>query len=270
MSAARRLAKLEDALPPKAGTLLWLAEAHGFGSLDAYVGWLIDQPRSAAPLHRVPAQAEAATRAALRGEPHDVVARAVRDAVRDAIFLVELVLTLNRSAEETIRLESLRHAALAWELRARRAEAWFDANGTSGRPRGTSARWWREWRAAVASWVNDLAVAEAARVQLERRYLDGHASLFPDLAADWQRLREQAERLAALGDRVEGRPPRHRRAVPLLRSGLATKLVPERERAHGEAAHLADAACSAALDLLGDTDGAAAIAERRLRSEGRT
>ena len=35
-------------------TLLWLAEAHQFGSLPAYVDWLIDQPISVAPLERVP------------------------------------------------------------------------------------------------------------------------------------------------------------------------------------------------------------------------
>jgi len=40
VSAATRLAKLEDALSPMGATLLWLAEAHEFGSLPAYVAWL--------------------------------------------------------------------------------------------------------------------------------------------------------------------------------------------------------------------------------------
>ena len=66
MTAERRLAKLESALSPKAATLLWLAEAHQFGSLPAYVDWLIDQPISVAPLQRVPEQARAA---ALLGLP---------------------------------------------------------------------------------------------------------------------------------------------------------------------------------------------------------
>ncbi len=266
MTLGQRLAKLEGALPPKAAALRWLVEAHGFGSLAAYVAWLVDQPRSAAPLVRVPAQAEAATRAAMRGQPHDIVERAVREAVRDAVFLVELVLNLNRSAEETVRLEGLRYAALAWEMRARRAEAQIDGHRASSRRRGTSAQWWREWRAAVASWVNDLALAEAARMHLERLYLDGHASLFPDLATEWQRLREQAEQLAGLGGAAEGRPPRGRRAVPPLWADRSTVGTTEREWARAKAAHLADMVRSSALDLLGDTDGAAAIAERRLRS----
>ncbi len=54
MSSERRLARLEGTLSPTAAALLWLTEAHGFGTLVAYVAWLIDQPASAAPLYRVP------------------------------------------------------------------------------------------------------------------------------------------------------------------------------------------------------------------------
>ncbi len=269
MITERRLAKLEGALSPKAATLLWLAEAHQFGSLPAYVGWLIDQPISAAPLERVPEQVRAAAVEATRGLPREVVRVSSHQAVRDAIFLVELVLRLNVAAEEATRFEGLRYAALFWEMRALTAETQLDTNGTSGRGRGTSARGWRVWRTAVSSWANDLAVAEAARMQLERRYLDGHASLFPDLAAEWQRLREQAERLAGLGDGVEGHPLRGCRAMPPSGMGCPTRRTAAREQARAEAALLADSARSAALDLLGDTDGAAAIAERRLRSEER-
>jgi hypothetical protein len=71
MTADRRLAKLEGALSPKAATLLWLAEAHQFDSLPAYVDWLIDQPTSAAPLYRVPEAAEAGVRAALANLVYD-------------------------------------------------------------------------------------------------------------------------------------------------------------------------------------------------------
>ena len=60
MTAERRLAKLEGALSPRAAVLLWLAEAHAFPTLPAYVGWLIHQPPSAAPLWRIPEQVEAA------------------------------------------------------------------------------------------------------------------------------------------------------------------------------------------------------------------
>jgi hypothetical protein len=123
MTAERRLAKLEGALSPKAATLLWLAEAHEFGSLPAYVAWLVDQPISAAPLERVPAQARAAAVEALRGQPRELMRQAAHQAIRDGVFLVELVLKLNVAAEETIRIGALRYAALFWEMRALTAEA---------------------------------------------------------------------------------------------------------------------------------------------------
>jgi len=77
-------------------------------TLPAYVDWLIDQPISVAPLQRVPEQARAAAVEAMRGQPREVVRDAAHGAVRDAIFLVELVLKLNVPAEETIQLLGLR------------------------------------------------------------------------------------------------------------------------------------------------------------------
>ena len=265
MTAERRLTRLEGALPPKAATLLWLAEAHQFGSLPAYVDWLIDQPISAAPLERVPKQAETAVRSVMRGEPREAVDQAVRQAVRDGVFLVELLIRLNLAAEETVRIEGLRYAALFWEMRALTAEAELErgTDGLGGR-RPVGGRW-GTWRAAISAWLTRLYAAEEARLLLERRYLDSRGVLFPDLGRDWERLRESAARLAALGD-----------VLPALRDGRSRRTGPQHvsarradvaDRAAAQAAFLADTAREAALDLLGDTAGAMAIAERRLRSE---
>jgi hypothetical protein len=265
MTAERRLAKLEGALSPKAATQLWLAEAHRFGSLPAYVAWLLDQPISAAPLERVPAQARAAAVEALRGQPREAVREAAHQAVRDATFLVELILRLNSVATETIRIEGLRYAALFWELRALTAEAELGTGTEGPDSRRSIARRPAAWRTAVSGWLTSLAAADEARLLLERRYLDGRGVLFPDLGRDWETLRETAARLAGLGD-----------ALPDLRDGRSRSrglhdLTPRRSavvcRAEEGAASLADDARAAALDLLGDTEGAVAIAERRLRSE---
>jgi len=181
---ARRLATLEGALSPKAATLLWLAEAHRFGSFPAYVAWLIDQPISAAPLERVPAQAKAAVLEGMRGQPREVVREAAHGAVRDAIFLVELVLKLNVAAEETIRTEGLRYAALFWEMRALNAEAQLEgARMSRGRQGGRDTRW-TAWRVTAASLVDRLYAIEEARAHLERHYLEGTPTLYRDLAAD--------------------------------------------------------------------------------------
>ena len=273
MSAERRLAKLEGTLTPKAATLLWLTEAHGFSTLRTYVAWLIDQPASAAPLVRVPEAAEGGVRAALRGEKHDAVERAVREAVRQAVFLVELVIRLNTAAEAAIRILGLRYAALFWQLRAISAEAQLETAGPSrGMSRERTARW-SAWRWAVANLIENLYLAEETRAHLERRYLERTSTLFPDLAADWQALREQAERLAGLRDvvgptsmKVDGAHRRRGRSPGRPTIDLRPLRAAARDRAPEEAASLVDAGRAAALDALGDTDGAAAIVERRLRA----
>jgi hypothetical protein len=269
VTAERRLAKLEGALSPKASTLLWLAEAQQFGSLPALVTWLIDQPISAAPLERVPAQARASALEAMRGQPREAVREATHRATRDAVFLVELVLKLNVVAEEAIRTEGLRYGALFWEMRAIGAEALLETAGPSRRASAGHTVRWAAWRGTVVSLLDSLNLAAEARAHLERRYLEGTPTLFPDVAANWLRLREQVERLAGFGNvvgvtagRVDGGRHRRRRPPIDLRQLRATAL----RRAPEEAASLVDAARAAALDALGDTDGAETIAERRLRA----
>ena len=153
MTAQRRLARIEGSLSPKGATLLWLAEAHQFPTLPAYVGWLIDQPPEAAPLWRVPELAEAAVRTVMRGEPREAILRAVRQVVRDAVFLVELVIRLNLAAEEVTRLEGLRYAALFWEMRALTAEAELETGSAGPQGRRPIARRAAAWRAAVTAWL---------------------------------------------------------------------------------------------------------------------
>ncbi len=274
MTAERRLAKLEGALSPKAATLLWLEEAHGFPTLQAYVAWLVDQPASAAPLFRVPQAAEAGARATERGQKHDAVERSAREAVRQAMFLVDLVIRLNTAAEEAIRLLGFRYAALYWEMRATTVETQLDVAGPSRSTRGGRPARQAAWRRAVASLIGDVYVADEARVHLERRYLDGAATIFLDHAADWQRLREHAEQLAGLGNvvavtaaKVHGarrRPGASSRRPAIDLGQLRAAAL---DRAPEVAASLVVVARAAALDALGDIDGAAAIAERRLVAE---
>jgi hypothetical protein len=157
-------------------------------------------------------------------------------------------------------------------MRAISAEAQLETAAAARHTRGGRDARWTAWGGAVASLIGDLYAAEEARTHLERRYLERTPTLFPDPAADWQELREQAERLAGLGDavavkaaRVDGarhrRSPSSRRPTIDLRQLRAWAL----DRAPDEAASLVDVARAAALDLLGDTDGAGAIAERHLR-----
>jgi hypothetical protein len=268
VTAERRLARLESALSPKTATLLWLSEAHGFGSLEAYVGWLIDQPISAAPLERVPGQSERAVRAAMRGQPREAVREAAHQAIRDAVFLVELVIRLNGATVELTRLEGLRYAVLHWQMRAFSAEASLSGAGASRQATAAAVASWRTWGADVTALFARLQAAEEARVHLERQYLDGHHALFPDAIQDGARLREGAERLAGLGDSLsplmEGHLPARRRSkvdLEAVRSGA-------RAQAPALAARLVDEARFATLDVLGDGAAASAIAARRFRADG--
>jgi hypothetical protein len=273
VTAERRLAKLEGALSPKAATLLWLEEAHQFGSLPAYVAWLIDQPISAAPLERVPMQARTAALEAMRGQPREVVREAAHRAIRDAIFLVELVLKLNVAAEETIRIEGLRYAALFWEMRAIGAEGELARRGRSRSDRSgsTFADRWQAWCSATVAFLTGIHTAEEARVLLEGRYLDGHPALFRDAIDEWRRLQKSAERLASLGG-VLPPPPVGRRRAPRSAEiepgdlNLDAVRFAARTQAPTAAARLVDEARAATLDVVGDADGATAMVARRLRA----
>jgi hypothetical protein len=272
MTPRRRLAKLEGALSPKAATLLWLAEAHEFGSLPAYVEWLIDEPISVAPLERVPEQARAAAVEAMRGQPREVVREAAHQAIRDAIFLVELVLKLNSVAEETIRIEGLRYAVFFWERRAISAEAALARRNRSraGVSASNLVERWQGWCEGSIALVTRIYAAEEARLLLEHRYLDGHPALFPDATADWERLRERAEGLASLGDALPPLPVGRRRGprsaeiepsdldFDALRSGA-------RPQAPAVASRLVEEAGAATLDVLGDAEGGTSMMARRLR-----
>ncbi len=262
----RRLAKLEGALSPKAATLLWLEEAHWFGSLPAYVDWLIDQPISATPLERVPEQARTAVVQAMSGQPREAVREAARQAVRDAIFLVEIVIRLNTAAAETTRIEGLRYAVFFWEMRALSLEAELRPGGRSLHGDGVLTERWQAWCKNITELVTGLYAAAEARAFLERRYLDGHPALYPDDIADWERLRESAKGLAGRGaafcttveaTRVAARDV----SVP----DLDVLRVAARPQASALAAKLVEEARAAALAVLGDVEGATRIAARPFR-----
>lgn len=268
MSLSRRMDQLEGALSPRSATLLWLAEAHEFGSLPQYVNWLTDQPLSAAPLERVPKAAEAGALAATKGQPPEIMHEAARKAVRDAIFLVELVVEINTAAREATRLEGVRYAAMLWEMRARSFERELTAIEPSAGG-ADQAKGWADYLARAKAWLLELYVVETARTLLEARYLDGDAALFPEQAADWTSLLEGAERLVSVAHEIplvesparRGRTRRTRSKVidlEALRAGAA-------ERAGAAAAHVVDTAQTLTLDVLGDTEGAMQIAKRQIR-----
>ena len=271
--ADRRLAKLEGALCPKAAVLLWLTEAHAFPTLPAYVGSLLDHPRSKWPLKQIAQRVEAAVRAGLRGGSAEPVETAVRTAVRDAFFLFELVEHVNLETLDTVNLQGLRLGLLTYQMRCLELEGEIPEYRDHPYAGLSLAERWQEWREELSGFLLGLYETAEARLVLERRYLDGHAFLFPELAADWETLLERAEGLAGvvgLLPAAEGHEATQGRGKQAKSPDLDLDALrtAARAKAPAGAACLVDTARCATLDLLGDTKAAVTIVERRLRASG--
>ena len=102
-SALKRLKTVEHSLTPKQAVILWMEEAHRFTNPYDYLKSLRDLPEASYPLPNLAQQIEDSVREAMKGEPRDEVTRAVREAVRDVIFLNYLHLEVNRSVTEESR-----------------------------------------------------------------------------------------------------------------------------------------------------------------------
>jgi hypothetical protein len=269
MTLKQRVDGLEGRLSPRAATLLWLTEAHAFGSSSRYTAWLVDQPSSAYPLNRVPYQAKAAAAAGTKGLPAELTEEATRKAVRDALFLVNLIFAINLQAEEATRFEGLRSVALSEGMGAITLGAELATYDPIAGGTGHAQRW-ADWLATARSWLSHLYVAEDARVLLERRYLDGRPSLFPELASEWASVLECAEALVGLAHRLSvDEPARSRGSMRMARPkglDLAALRAAAQEGVEAEAARLVDAARADTLCAMGDFSGAAAIVKKSLGS----
>jgi hypothetical protein len=180
MTVDRRLSAVEAALTPTQRILVWLDEAHAHGSIAEYVASLLDVPAEDYPLNRLLHGAANSTRASFRGKPTPESEAAVRGALREVTFRFELVTRANVVAHEALDLDAFAYAAftsqvalLVSEDRKRRRE---DAQHLE---RLASVR------DAMFAWVDGLLARQEARAVVERRYLDGHPTIFPAVAAFW-------------------------------------------------------------------------------------
>ena len=259
-----RLASIEAALPPLAATLLWLEEALPFPSPAAYVAWLLEQPGLAGPLDRVPAQAVANAARVHRGEPWGAVFDACRVAERDAVSLVTLVLELNAEAQRAIEIGKLRLGWLVAEWRVLLLESKPDdrRSPSPGRTRGSSSSdGWNAWVGKVASHLTEIYALEAARLQLEREHLAGHATLFAGVATAVEELRVASECLAEAGlDDLELRSSRTLARRLTAELNVDTLRAAGRSQAPGRAAEVLALVRVEALSITGDLHAARAVA----------
>jgi hypothetical protein len=244
------VAKIEESLTPTQLVLRWLAEAHAFGDIPAYVASLLQKDPPVAPLDRLAREAVHGVRTAMHGKRPELVEPAVRSALREAIFRYELVMRINLVAHDLVDREGLIDAALS-------AQVALVAN--KEKREKTDVDWLGQLRDLLVSRVKELLAAQEARTLVQERYLDGHGALFPDLAAAWEEQVHGTQLIAAMAVRlaeIDGVEPADQddpEAVTLWASQLVADLV--------------EPAKSTALEKLGEGRPAFDIANAWLRQK---
>jgi len=254
MTLQRRVAKLEEALSPTRLVLRWLSEAHAFGDIPAYVGSLLAADPPVAPLDRLAREAANGARTAMRGKRPELVDAAVRSALRETVFRFELAMRINVATHELLDREVLIETIFASQL------AMVLCNASPERLQDESHLGrLRLCRDLTFLRVNELLAAQDARLTVEGRYLDGHAALFPDVAAAFDEQLRRSQELAVMAMRVaelDGVEPAGQddpEAVKLRASQLVADLV--------------EPAKSTALEKLGEGRPAFDIANAWLRNK---
>ncbi|MFQ6030895.1 MAG: hypothetical protein ACE5Q6_25800 [Dehalococcoidia bacterium] len=117
-SGKRRLAKLEGHLTPKQAALLWMNDAHQFGTMTQYADSLKGQPDSAWPIPRLCDQMEVSITQALKGRPKVEIGQTLRQAYLDVLFLFYLHQRVNSTVMERERYFASHSYMLAQQLSA--------------------------------------------------------------------------------------------------------------------------------------------------------
>ena len=254
MTLGRRVSKLEEALSPTQLVLRWLAEAHAYGDVPAYVASLLAKDPPVAPLDRLVREAAQGARTAMRGKRPEVVNAAVRTALRETVFRFELVMRINVTAHDLLDhqtlLEALFAAHLALLLHDDRKERLADES---------HLRRLAQCRDLTALQVRELLATREAISLAEARYLDGHSALFPEIAGAFdnqvQRSQDLAERAADIAE-LDGVQPADETDLETLES-----------RTNELMSDLVEPAKSTALEKLGEGRPAFAIANAWLRGK---
>lgn len=125
MSMAKRLDDLKDrSLTPQEAVIVWMQEAHQFGSFVDYGRWLAGQPDEAYPLIRMPEQVVRAIRAKNKGVPGTELRDQFLAVQRDLLFLYYLHSRANMRASSDHEPLSLRVIMLIREIRALTLESY--------------------------------------------------------------------------------------------------------------------------------------------------
>jgi hypothetical protein len=181
-----RLDKVETQLSPQQAVLLWLNEAHQYGSEKAYSETFRDTPFEEYPLYRLPEQMKLAVRGAMKGKKPEAIARAERTTTREVAFLINLVHQFNMRLWGDWRAMCLHLALVAHEMKG----LMLDEEGTLAE--------YEEARQRAIDAVAELFQWQVAIDQVTQRYFGGTNPIFPTYAEMLTQNVELADRVVEM------------------------------------------------------------------------
>ena len=192
MTLTRRVSALEAVGDATERVVRWLAEAHAYDSLEAYLAHILVEGPASLPLDRLPLEAMAAIRARRGPRSRDIDGE-IRETLRDLLFRLHLEFRIiERTAavierEELIQMVLIAHLGIALEV----AE---DKRGPLLRLPVI--------RDALMQHVVRMLALDTARQRAESEYLAGSESLFPDGARRWDAILHEMQLTAVMADRL--------------------------------------------------------------------
>jgi hypothetical protein len=186
VTTERRIAAVEAALTPTELVVGWLVEAHAHGGVDAFVRASLADEAFVPPINRLGHAAADGAKARMKGKPRDEIDRAADQAVRETLFRFHLVMRINTLCHEILDRELLLTALFSTRI------ALVTREPIDG------FRELIELRELISLSLESFRAIDAARDEVERRYLGGHPALFPDDAVRWGEQLSTSERLEAM------------------------------------------------------------------------
>jgi hypothetical protein len=186
----QRLQRVETSLTPKQAVLLWLKETLELG-FRGFFEKILTSPSDQLPRARISQNVAKAVRETLttQGMGPEVIARAVREAQKEADFLIVLIRGLQKDVQLTCELNAPYVVLLYEKLQRMREQI---VRGSGFEPTA-----WGLWRGVLVRRLTEVWRLRETIKEISERYFEHHSLLFPE---DERCLNEQICRLEELAE----------------------------------------------------------------------
>ena len=234
MTVESRLAKVEAALSPTQLVLRWIEEIHAYDDMSSYLHSLPQRPVGDFPMDRLGREAQESARIRTRGRPRAEIDKVVRRSVVETLFRGLLVLEINVRTQNVLDREGLIYLVLV-------SQGAIALEVADARLEGTALKRLVLCRDLLLARVTELHAFEAAREQVEARYLDGASTIVPAARRAWDRQRHDSEEAAVMAlrlaelDGADPPPPYDQAAFDARVASLAPDFIePAKSKAYDE------------------------------------